>query len=89
MSYHLQLASDETFKTILADQKIPTTSINLKKPEAPGTYYVRVSGMDADGNEGEFSTTEKVEIKESFSASVLGYWKGILAGVVLILILAL
>jgi len=89
MSYHLQLASDETFKTILADQKIPTTSINLKKPEAPGTYYVRVSGMDADGNEGEFSTAEKIEIKKKFPNTVFGVGVGLLATIGLILLIGL
>ena len=87
MSYHLQLARDETFQTILVDQKIRENSIDLKKPDAPGIYYVRVSGVDADGNEGEFSTPEKVEIKEKFPATVFGVGAGILGTIGLILLL--
>jgi len=88
LSYHLQLSGEETFKTILVDQKIPTTSIDLKKPEARGTYFVRVSGVDADGNEGEFSTAEKVTIKK-FPLTEVGVGAGILAAIGLILLLGL
>jgi hypothetical protein len=89
MSYHLQFAREETFKAILVDQKIRDTSMDLKKPDAPGIYYLRVSGVDADGNEGEFSTSEKVEIKEKFPATVFGVGVGILAAIGLILLLGL
>jgi hypothetical protein len=89
ISYHLQLARDGTFKAILVDQKIPTASIDLKKPDARGTYFVRVSGVDADGNEGEFSTTEKVEVKEKFPTGFLGVGAGILATIGLILLFGL
>ena len=89
MSYHLQFAGEETFKTVLVDQKVRGTRIDLKKPDAPGIYYVQVSGVDADGNEGEFSTAEKVEIKEQFPAAVFGVGVGILATIGLILLLGL
>jgi len=89
VSYHLQLAREETFQTILVDQKIRETSIDLKEPDAPWVYYVRVSGIDADGNEGEFSTTEKVEIKKKFPNMVLGVGVGILVTIGLILLLGL
>ncbi len=89
MSYHLQLAREETFKTILIDQKTRGNSIDLTKPDAPGIYYVRVSGMDADGNEGEFSTPERVEIKKKFPYTVFGVGAGILATIGLILLLGL
>ena len=88
LSYHLQLAREETFKTILVDQKIPANSIDLKKPEASGTYYVRVSGVDADGNEGEFSTAEKIKIKK-FPATEVGVGVGVLVTIGLILLIGL
>ena len=88
LTYHLQLAREETFKTIVVDQKIPGTSVDLKRPDARGTYFVRVSGVDADGNEGEFSTAEKVKIKK-FPLTELGVGVGILATIGLILSLAL
>jgi hypothetical protein len=88
-SYHLQLARDDAFKTILVDQKTPGSSMDLEKPDVPGIYYVRVSGMDADGNEGEFSTPEKVEIKEKAPYAVLGVGVGILVTIGLIILLAL
>jgi len=70
--YHLQLAREETFQTILRDQKVRGTSINLKKPDEPGIYYVRVSGIDADENEGAFSRAEKVEVKEEIPIAAAG-----------------
>lgn len=88
ISYHLQLAKEEAFKTILVDQKIPKTSTDLEKPNARGIYYVRVSGVDADGNEGEFSTVETVKIKK-FPTTVFGVGVGVLATIGLILILTL
>ena len=45
--------------------------------------------MDADGNEGEFSTAEKVEIKEKFPKTVIGVGVGILVTIGLILLLGL
>jgi hypothetical protein len=89
MSYRLQLAREETFKTILVDQKIRGTSIDLKKPDTPGIYYVRVRGMDADGNEGEFSTAENVEIKKKYPYTVFGVGVGVLATIGLIILLGL
>jgi hypothetical protein len=89
LSYHLQLARDNTFKAILEDQRVRTTGMSLKRPDAPGIYYVRVSGIDADGNEGEFSTPEKIEIKEEFPYTVFGVGAGILATIGLILLLGL
>jgi hypothetical protein len=88
LTYHLQLSGEETFKTILVEQKTHTNRIDLKKPEAPGTYYVRVSGVDADGNEGDFSRAEKVTIKK-FPFTEVGVGAGILATIGLILLLAL
>jgi hypothetical protein len=88
MSYHLQLSREETFKTIAVDQKIPANRIDLKKPDARGTYFVRVSSVDADGSEGEFSTAEKVTIKK-FPFTEVGVGAGILATIGLILLLAL
>ncbi len=89
MSYHLQLAKEETFKTILADQKIRGTSLDLKRPDAPGIYFVRVRGVDADGHEGEFSTAEKMEIKENFPKTLFGVGVGILVTIGLTLLLGL
>ncbi len=89
LSYHLQLAKEETFQTILVDQKMQKTSIDLKKPEAPGIYYVRVSGIDADENEGDFSMAQKVEIKEKFPIAVLGVGAGVLVTIGLLLLLGL
>ncbi len=88
VSYHLQLAKEETFKTILEDQKIPTTSMDLKKPDSRGIYFVRVSGVDADGNEGEFSTPAQVKVKK-FPATEVGVGAAVLATIGLILLFAL
>ena len=88
MNYHLQFAREETFQAILVDQKVRGTSIDLGRPDAAGTYYVRVSGVDANGNEGAFSTAERVRIKK-FPLTEVGVGAGVLATIGLILLFAL
>jgi hypothetical protein len=89
LRYHLQLAGEETFETVLVEEKVDQPRADLERPDTAGVYYVRVRGVTADGNEGEFSAIEKVEIKERFPSTALGWGKGIFATIVVILMLVL
>ena len=88
-SYHLQLARDPDFQTIVTDQKVQATRIELWRPEAPGIYYVRVSSVDEAEHEGPFSGVELFEIKERFPYTLLGVGAGLLGTIGLILLLGL
>jgi formylglycine-generating enzyme required for sulfatase activity len=62
-TYHVQIARDETFRDILVDEKVQKPGITFKRPEAPGTYFVRTSAVDSDGQEGSFSLPQSFEIE--------------------------
>ncbi len=66
MTYHFQMAKDPAFKKILLDKNTEQADIRIDKPEDSGTYYVRVSALDPDGYEGEFTAPQSFKIKNSF-----------------------
>lgn len=88
-SYHLQLARDPDFQRIVTDQKVQATRMDLRRPEGPGIYYVRVSSVDEAEHEGPFSRVELFEIKERFPYTLLGVGAGLLGTIGLILLLGL
>lgn len=63
ITYHLQMARDQSFGDILMDQKLSKPTMTLRKPESVGTYYVRTSAIDPQGNEGLFSAPQRFEVK--------------------------
>jgi hypothetical protein len=56
-SYHVQVAREDKFKTILVEKTERTaTSFDIKKQSIPdGTYFMRVAFLDALGMQGDFS----------------------------------
>ena len=62
-NFHFQMAKDSEFKEVLVDERIDQASILVPKPRVPGAYYVRASGIDSKGYEGEFSKPQSFEIK--------------------------
>lgn len=62
-TYHFQMASDSAFQHILVDRKVDRAEMTEKKPDAPGIYYVRASGISPEGHEGKFSSANSFEIK--------------------------
>ena len=63
MVYHFQMAEDRDFTKVHVDKKLTASEIALDKPKSSGTYYIRVSGIDADGFEGRFSPVQSFEVK--------------------------
>ncbi len=63
--YQLQLANDLSFSKPLVDRVLPEnqTQVLVDRP-APGTYYMRIKTIDADGFEGPFGTPQKIDIPD-------------------------
>ena len=81
MTYRFQLAGTSDFKDPAIDRETDTPEITIKRPEKPGTYYVRTLAMDADGYTGAFSAPQSFEIERDYSLAV-----GILITVIMIAI---
>ena len=73
ITYHFQVSPDVSFQTILTDRKEKIPEITLAKPGKAGTYYVRISSIDADGYEGPFSTPQSFDVEQrSYWPTVAG-----------------
>ncbi|MCW8800351.1 MAG: FecR domain-containing protein [Desulfobacter sp.] len=66
MTYHFQMAKNPEFEKILLDKNTAQAEIRFNKPEDSGTYFVRVSALDPDGYEGEFTAPQSFKIENSF-----------------------
>ena len=60
------MAKDQEFKEVLIDEKLAMPEITFDKPGDVGTYYIRTSGIDAHGYEGDFSEPQSFEVKNYF-----------------------
>jgi len=61
--FHFQMAGDSSFKNIIVDSKTDRTGIAVGKPDTPGVYFARTSGIDKAGREGNFSQVRSLEIR--------------------------
>jgi hypothetical protein len=62
-SYHLQVARDQSFTSLLLDKNYDAfDNIDLKSLLPPGDYYMRVSIVDLLGFEGKFSTPRRIAV---------------------------
>ena len=66
ITYHFQMAKDQAFTDVLLDEKLTKPEITFEKPSDVGTYYIRTSGIDAHGYEGEFSEPQSFEVKNYY-----------------------
>ncbi len=66
ITYHFQMAKDQAFTDVLLDKKLTKPEITFEKPGQVGTYYIRTSGIDAHGYEGEFSEPQSFEVKNYY-----------------------
>lgn len=57
-TFLFQLARDEGFADILSEQTLGQPRTTVARPE-PGTYFLRVRAIDADGFVGPFTATQK------------------------------
>jgi hypothetical protein len=60
-SYEVQLARDTAFTTIVATGRTTARDTGFTPP-APGEYFARVRGLDADGEPGPFSNVVSVMV---------------------------
>ena len=81
ITYHFQMAKDQTFEEVLMDEKLTKPEISFEKPGDVGKYYVRTSAIDAQGYEGDFSEPQSFEVK--------GKYLWLPAGMIVMIILAI
>jgi len=65
ITYHFQMAKDDTFQKIMVDEKLAKPEITLEKPADAGKYYIRTSALDTEGYEGVFSEPQTFEVKNN------------------------
>ena len=56
----------------MLEERLGKPMINIDSPGDNGTYYVRTSGIDTEGYEGDFSLPQSFEIKQKTSLKVMG-----------------
>jgi hypothetical protein len=94
-TYRMQMAADRDFNTILADKVSDKAEAVVTRPTDPGTYYVRTSGIDTRGLEGDFSQPQSFEIARRVPAPAPPPARtpyelfGIMGAILLIILLAL
>jgi hypothetical protein len=64
VSYHVQLARDQSFQDLLVDTVVDNAQYPLKKPSA-GNYYLRVASVSADGYTGPWGSVQTLAIPDS------------------------
>lgn len=86
MTYRCQIAKDQDFTELIADQTVSGPQLIVERPSRPGRYYVRTKTIDEDGYEGGFSEPQIFEIKsETDRWVVLGAYGALLLLILLIL----
>ncbi len=69
ISYHFQMATDSLFKEIIKDTIAKEPFISFERPEKSGVYHIRISAIDGQGYEGQFTSPQNFQIESS------PYWK--------------
>ncbi len=62
--FQLQLARDREFTDLVLDKPVSNNLISLNRPE-PGTYFLRVKTVDADGFAGNYGAAQQIEVPAS------------------------
>jgi hypothetical protein len=81
-TYHFQMSRDKEFSELSQDVQVSEPQIILEKPKKAGTYYVRVSSINAEGFEGNFSAPQSFKIKR-FPWEALGMGATIITFVII------
>jgi hypothetical protein len=58
------MSGERAFKSILFEETTSKPEIILKKPVSSGTYFVRVSAIDTNGLQGNYSDPQSFSIRE-------------------------
>jgi hypothetical protein len=82
VSYHFQMSKDQAFKNMVVEKRLAEPQINLEKPRYPGTYYVRVRSIDAQGYAGSFSEPQSFDV----TSKLLDVTMGIIGLIALLII---
>jgi len=85
MTYHMQVARDETFRDPFVDLKLERPEATMPMPAEVGTYYVRISAIDPEGYEGNYSTPQIFEVKRRLWPYGVGFL-GVVGTILLILL---
>ncbi len=64
--YQLQLAADAGFTQLLQDVQLETAQWLLASP-APGSYFLRVRSVDADGRPGPYGAVQRVDVPRNLT----------------------
>ena len=64
ISSQCQVASDPGFGAIILDRTQREPELHLEQKLAPGTYYVRIRGVDPRGHAGSFSEVASFRVEK-------------------------
>lgn len=69
LGYRIQISKDSGFEDLVVDRRIGGTAFEQRfdQPEKDTNYFFRVAALDADGESGEFSNVERVQIRPDAS----------------------
>ncbi len=76
-TYQFQVASDREFQDLLVDERLDEPEYRLPLPD-PGTYYMRVAGVDSDGTMGTFGDTQQFGVSWDKAWIPITGWIGLL-----------
>ena len=62
ITYQCQISKDKGFQQIFLDRKCEKPEITFPRPDASGTYYIRVRPVSPDGQTGKFFPAQTYEI---------------------------
>jgi hypothetical protein len=62
ITYQCQISKDKGFQRILLDSKCEKPEITFPRPDASGTYYMRVRPISPEGQKGKFLQAQTFEI---------------------------
>jgi hypothetical protein len=77
ISYQVQVAREPDFGTILTDLTVDLPELDLPRPTEPGTYHVRIRGIDQEGEAGAFTAPQSFQLTDSSPWLFLGSAAGI------------
>lgn len=85
MSYHMQVAREETFREPFIDRRVERPEATMPTPAEVGTYFVRISTIDPEGYEGNYSAPQTFEVKRRLWPYGVGFL-GLVGTILLILL---
>ncbi len=66
-TYHFQMAEEERFNKLLADERNGKPEFIIPRPSQGGEYFIRIRTIDADGFAGPFAVPQSIDVPYDFS----------------------